>query len=177
MLNTEPHIQFKGENYEKRLIIYLFSFHTFYWYCICYKPSLQCNPNSYQCSVIVKHQDLDFGTQLQGVANDVTITPATGTGANGELAAYFTISGTNGNNFIASTVNASTTISNGGNNITVDTFLIDDDGSDATAASNPYNGTFGAGAINIYIGATCHIVGTEPAGTYSGTNTFQVVYN
>lgn len=126
---------------------------------------------------IVKNQDLDFGTQLQGTANDVTVAPDSSTGANGEVAANFTVTGDNGLNYEATTQNSSTTLSDGTDSITVDTYLIDDDGSDAVVAARPYDSAFGATATTLYVGATCHIAGSEGAGTYTGSETLQVTYN
>ena len=127
---------------------------------------------------IAKNQDLDFGTQIQGTTADVTVDPAAGTGPNGEVAANFTVTGDNGYNYVATTQNASTTLDDGGGNtITVDTYLIDDDGTDGVAAARPYDSTFGAATTTLYVGATCHILATDPAGTYIGSETLQVVYN
>ncbi len=119
--------------------------------------------------------NLDFGTMVTtGTAGTVTVTPA---GARSSVdvdllggvpaAAAFDVTG-EGNANYSITVPSSTTLSSGGDTMTVDTFTDD-------AGASPR--LPGGGSETFNVGATLNVGATQAAGTYSGTFSVTVNYN
>lgn len=119
--------------------------------------------------------DLDFGIVSFGpgagtcviATNGGRSTTGSGIGVAGTpAAAEFAITG-EGTYTYAITLPANITITDGTNNMTVDTFT-----------SNPNaTGTLAAGADTLLVGATLHSAGNQPVGNYTGTFNVTVAYN
>jgi hypothetical protein len=118
--------------------------------------------------------DMDFGTMVTtGTAGTVTVTPA---GARSSVdvdllggspaAASFDVTG-EGNANYSTTLPSSTTLTSGGNTMTVDTFTDD-------AGANP---RLTGGSDTFNVGATLHVGATQASGTYSGTFSVTANYN
>ena len=114
---------------------------------------------------------MDFGTMTPtGTAGTVTVTPAgVRTSVNVDLfggtpaAASFSVTGEPGQAYFI-TLPSSTTLTSGGNTMTVDTFT--------DAGATP---TLVGGSDTFNVGATLNVGGAQAAGTYSGT--FPVTVN
>ncbi len=119
--------------------------------------------------------NMDFGTMVTtGTAGTVTVTPAGArSSVNVDLlggvpsAASFDVTG-DGNANYSTTLPSSTTLTSGGNTMTVDTFTDD-------AGVNPKLPAGGSETFNV--GATLHVGATQASGTYSGTFSVTVNYN
>ena len=119
--------------------------------------------------------DMDFGTMTPtGTAGTVTVTPAGArSSVNVDLlggvpsAASFDVTG-DGNANYSITLPSSTTLSSGGDTMTVDTFTDD-------AGASPILPSGGSDTFNV--GATLNVGATQVAGTYSGTFAVTVHYN
>jgi len=119
--------------------------------------------------------DMDFGTMITtGTAGTVTVTPAGArSSVNVDLlggfpaAAVFDVTGEGGNTY-SITLSSSTTLSSGGDTMTVDTFTHD-------AGGNPQ--LSGGGSDTFNVGATLHVGATQAPGTYSGTFSATANYN
>ncbi len=117
---------------------------------------------------------MDFGTMVTtGTAGTVTVTPAGArSSVNVDLlggvpaAASFNVTGKVGQAYFI-TLPSSTTLSSGGNTMTVDTFNHD-------AGATP---TLVGGSDTFNVGATLHVGATQAAGTYSGPFSVTVTYN
>ncbi len=118
--------------------------------------------------------DMDFGTIVPtGTAGTVTVTPA---GARSSVdvtllggspaAAAFDVTG-EGNANYSTTLPSSTTLTSGGNTMTVDTFTDD-------AGANP---RLTGGSDTFNVGATLNVGATQAEGTYSGNFPVTVNYN
>ena len=119
--------------------------------------------------------DMDFGTMVTtGTAGTVTVTPAGArSSVNVDLlggvpsAASFDVTG-DGNANYSITLPSSTTLSSGGDTMTVDTFT---DNAGASPKLPP------GGSETFNVGATLNVGATQAAGTYSGTFDVTVNYN
>jgi hypothetical protein len=126
---------------------------------------------------IAKTSDLNFGSVVPGgSAGTVAITPAgarTAAGgtslgsATGSSAGAFQVSGLGGATY-SITLPASTTITSGGNNMTVNTF---------TSTPNATGTLNGGGNQSLAIGATLQVGANQPTGTYTGSFNVTVTYN
>lgn len=126
---------------------------------------------------LTKNADLGFGQIASGgTSGSVTVTPAGGRSATGGAslgsaagvgAAQFTVTG----DLLATysiTLPGSTTLSSGGNSMTLNAF-----------ASSP-SGTGNLGLLGqqtLTVGATLQVGANQPSGTYSGTFSVTVAYN
>ncbi len=119
--------------------------------------------------------DLDFGTMVPtgNPGGTVTVTPA-GARSSTDVdllggtpaAASFDVTG-EGNANYSITLPSSTTLTSGGNTMTVDTFTDD-------AGANP---RLTGGSDTFNVGATLHVGATQASGTYSGTFSVTANYN
>ena len=126
---------------------------------------------------IAKTADMNFGDVVAGgSAGTVALTPAgvrSATGgatlgnAGGVAAAAFTVSG-QGSATYAITLPASTTVTSGGNSMTVDTFASNPSGTGALSAG---------GSQALTCGATLNVGASQASGTYTGTFNVTVTYN
>jgi hypothetical protein len=141
--------------------------------------SASANANARVVAAITlnKTADLNFGDVVAGgtlgtvVMSTVgarTVTGGTTLGnANGAAVAAFTVGGVASATYAISLPSGATTISSGGNNMTVDTWT----GSKAT-------GTLSAGGSdNFTVGGTLHVAANQAAGSYTGTFSVSVNYN
>lgn len=126
---------------------------------------------------------LDFGVVApSGVIGTVVVPPsgaASDTGGatliSGGAAGVCTLGGDNSQTADITFVNATETVTSGGDTMTVDNFLMIYDGS---AASGSLMGdTLTAIPSNLNVGATLNVGINQAPGTYTGTFTVDVVYN
>ncbi len=146
--------------------------------------TLTCEGESAEADVIITllapisistGANMDFGTMLTtGTAGTVTVTPAGArSSVNVDLfggvpsAASFDVTGEGGENY-SITLPSSTTLSSGGNTMTVDTLNHD-------AGASPKLPVGGSETFNV--GATLSVGAAQAAGTYSGTFSVTVNYN
>jgi hypothetical protein len=127
---------------------------------------------------ITKTVDMNFGNVAASVAaGTVVLTPAGTRSATGGVtlpatvgtvsAASFTVTGTAGYTYSITLPGAPTTITSGGNNMTVDTFT-----------SNPTpTGTLTGGTSTLTVGATLNVGASQAAGVYVSGTPFTVTVN
>ena len=129
---------------------------------------------------ITKTVDLNFGNIAAGVAagtvvlspagvrtpTNVTLPATTGT----VTAAEFNITGTPAYTYSIAIAPASVTITNGANNMTVDTFV----STPAVATGGTLDGT---GAQTVRVGATLTVGASQPSGVYTNATAFSVTVN
>jgi hypothetical protein len=71
------------------------------------------------------------------------------------------------------TIPASTTLTSGANNMTVNNFTVDDG---TGAGASPYVANLVAGAGTLSIGGDLVVAAAQPAGSYTGTISIDAVY-
>ena len=126
---------------------------------------------------LTKTADLNFGSVVPGgSAGSVMMTPAGARSASGgaslgsstgSSAGSFTVAGLAGAAY-SITLPASTTITSGANNMTVNTF---------TSTPSVTGNLGGGGTQTLSIGATLQVGASQPTGTYSGAFNVTVTYN
>lgn len=127
---------------------------------------------------ITKVADLRFGTVAPHatLTGTVVMTPAGGRTAGGSAtlsavdtggAASFTVDGDSTATYVITLPSTAVTISNGANNMTIDTFT-----------SNPSGtGLLAGGTQNLLVGGTLNVAAAQVAGSYTGTFDVSVDYN
>ncbi len=122
--------------------------------------------------------DMNFGNVASSVlAGTVELTPAGARSTTGGVtlpattgtvsAASFTVTGEDGFAYVITLPAVATTISSGGNDMTVDTWI-----------SNPSGtGTLTGGTSTLTVGATLNVGISQPAGTYVSGTPFTVIVN
>jgi hypothetical protein len=122
--------------------------------------------------------DMNFGNVAVSatLGGTVVLTPAGGrsatsgvtlpAGAGTVTAAAFTVTGVAGVNFLI-TLPGSVTISNGGNNMTVNTFTC--------TPTSP--AVLTGGSVSLTVGATLNVTAAQPAGIYTTATPFDVTVN
>ena len=121
---------------------------------------------------------MNFGNvAVSTVAGTVVLTPAGGRSVTGGCtlpattgtvsAASFNVTGADGYTYDITLPTADVTITDGTNNMIVNTFT-----------SNPSGaGTLTGGSETLTVGATLNVTGSQPAGTYTTTTPFTVTVN
>lgn len=127
---------------------------------------------------ITKDVDMNFGNvAVNANPGTVVLTPAGGRSVTGGCslpattgtvaAASFTVTGTAGFSYSITLPAGATTISSGGNNMTVNTW---------TSSPTP-TGTLTGGTSTLTVGATLNVAGSQPAGEYVSAIPFEVTVN
>ena len=88
--------------------------------------------------------------------------------AGSPTAASFNVTGAANYTYAITLPGAATTISSGANNMTVDTW---------TSTPTPTGTLSGTGAQTLTVGATLHVAGSQPSGTYTSATPFTVTVN
>ncbi len=116
--------------------------------------------------VLTENTNMNFGSAGTAVlATTGTVTPTSVTYLNGAAAGQWTATGTATQPAVI-TLDASDTLTSGGNTMTVDTFTDDAGGSPV----------FTAGTLSFHVGATLHVGANQAAGNYSGSYAVTVNY-
>ena len=122
--------------------------------------------------VLTENTNMNFGFIIPGagagtaaLATTGTVTPTSVTYLNGAAAGQWTATGTATQPAVI-TLDASDTLTSGGNTMTVDTFNHD-------AGGGP---VFTLGTLSSHVGATLHVGANQAAGSYLGTYTVVVNY-
>ena len=124
---------------------------------------------------VTKNSDLSFGSVFPGLDKSIAVT------AGG--AAKFTVSG-QASTAVNLTFSLPSTITSGGNSMTVGTWVGHFSGTDQTTGGTAFTPgasataatLSGTGALFVYVGATVQPTVSQASGSYSGSMTMTVVY-